>query len=71
MGADNYERELEDADNQISRDKARIAKLEDALKYYANSDWDSGCQCCISDTKSATNPVIDEGQRAREALKDE
>ena len=41
-----------------------------ALKYYAESSWDSGCGCCQTDFDATTNPVEDMGQKAKDALKE-
>ena len=67
MGADNYERELEDADNQIARDKARIAKLEGALRTMAEQET-SDDYWTHPETRIYYDDLV---QQAREALKDE
>ena len=54
--------------NRIVELKARIAKLEDALRFYADGYY--GYTGGVRQTKD-TNDLIDHGQRAREALKDE
>ena len=48
---------------------AQIERLEAVLRFYANADaWDAGCGCCQHDWDSETNPVRDQGKRARIAL---
>lgn len=45
-----------------------VCRYEEALRFYAESNWDSGCGCCQYNFDPKTNPVSDNGETARKAL---
>ena len=50
--------------------KAALVVAVNALSYYADKEWDTGCGCCQKNFDPVTNPAMDEGRTAQEALKE-
>lgn len=48
--------------------RQQLEEAKGVLRFYAESEWDYGCGCCMGEAGSDANPVLDGGKKAADFL---